>query len=66
MNLDDCALHAIDAQLADRPPIDRMRAAIGMLLDILPQGHTFVLCKECQEVVRSMRGGQVMHVRGEA
>jgi hypothetical protein len=66
VNFDDCALHALDEQLADRPPIDRMRAAVGLLLDILPKGHTFLLCKECREVVRSMRGGLVLQVQGEA
>jgi hypothetical protein len=66
VNLDDCALHAIDAQLADKPPIDRMRATMGLLLDILPKGHTFVLCSECREVVDSMIGGQIFQMRGEA
>ena len=61
MNL-ECALHAIDAQLADRPPLDRMRFVAASLLDMLPRGRTFVLCAECERFVHQAQQGQFFKV----
>ena len=63
---DRCALHAIDAQLASRTPLERMQVAVGMLLDILPSGRTFALCDECERVIASCGGGQILRVEGES
>lgn len=52
-----CALHALDVQLAHLSSLDRMRYAVGTLLDMLPQGRTYALCKECEKKIASMRGG---------
>lgn len=61
MNL-ECALHAIDAQLADRSPLDRMRVVASFLLDMLPRGRTFALCAECERAVHQPEQGQFFKI----
>jgi len=61
MNL-DCALHAIDEQYAGASPLEKLRATVGMLLDMLPRGRTFALCAECERAVRESAGGHFFRV----
>jgi hypothetical protein len=63
----DCALHAIDQQLSDRTPLERMRVVAGTLLDMLPRGRTFALCDECEQAVRGASGkGQFFRITDQS